>query len=125
MIKNKEYHSLFMDFSSMYEGNHHPSDIDMFYLGRNRILILGEIKNERGELHKGQRRLLEILAEGWKNDAICLYIVHRKYYQRGDRSVNVAECYVREIYYKKIHQWVFPKRPTKVKEIIEYYGEEK
>lgn len=105
----------------MYEGNCHPSDIDMFYLGRNRVLILGEIKNQDGELKKGQRAMLEKLVEGWRYDGIVLFITHNKYFQKGDRVVNVAECYVNEIYYKQIHKWKYPKRPTKVKEIIEYY----
>lgn len=106
----------------MYDGNHHPSDIDMFYLGKGKVLIIGEIKNEKGTLQKGQRRILEKIAEGWKHDSLVLYIVHDKYVQRGDTMVNVAECYVREIYYKKIHAWRKPRKPTKVKEIIAYYG---
>ena len=121
MIKNWDYHNLRMDFSSMYDGTDHPSDIDMFYLGRDRVLILGEIKNEKGELKKGQRRMLEKLANGWKGDALCLFITHNKYYQHGDMVVNVADCPVREIYYKRLRQWRLPKRPVKVREIIEYY----
>ena len=105
----------------MYEDKRHPSDIDMLYVGRDRTLILGEIKNERGQLKYGQRRLLVTLAENWKHDALCLFIVHNKYYQRGDRVVNVAECLVKEIYYKSIHSWREPRKPTTVKEIIEYY----
>lgn len=120
-IKNWKFHNLYMDFSSMYADNRHPSDIDMLYVGRNKTLIIGEIKNERGVLKDGQRRLLVTLAENWKHDAVCLYIVHNKYYQYGDREVNVAECYVQEIYHKKEHRWRPPKRPTTVKEIIDYY----
>ena len=46
MIKNWNYKNLKLDYSSMYSGNNHPSDIDMFYLTNNETLILGEIKNE-------------------------------------------------------------------------------
>ena len=46
MIKNWNYKNLHLDYSSMYEGNKHPSDIDLFYLAKNDTLILGEIKNE-------------------------------------------------------------------------------
>ena len=121
MIRNREYHSLHMDFSSMYQGNDHPSDIDMFYLSRDGCLIIGEIKNETGTLKPGQRHILELLAEGWKKDAIVLYITHDKYYQYGDRVVDVAACYVREIYYKAIHAWRRPKQPTTVRQVIDYY----
>lgn len=63
MIRNWNEHSLYMDFSEMAtDSRPQPSDIDMFYLGANNTLILGEIKNERGELKDGQRRLLERLA---------------------------------------------------------------
>ena len=76
-----------MDFSSMYSGSDHPSDIDLFYIGRDRTLLIGELKNERGYLQDGQRKLLENLANGWKYDAVVLYIRHNKYRQRGDEFV--------------------------------------
>ena len=59
MIKNWDFHNLYMDYSSMYNTNDHPSDIDMFYIGKDNILIIGEIKNEKGKLLKGQRKILE------------------------------------------------------------------
>ena len=123
MISNWDFHNLNMDFSSMYAGSNHPSDIDMFYLGRDETLIIGEIKNEQGHLKQGQRSLLERLAEGWHGDAIVLVITHSKRFQSGDRTVNVANCFVREIYYKRIHQWTIPKVPTTVGEVIDYYKE--
>lgn len=121
MIDNWEFHSLYMDFSSMYSGTDHPSDIDMFYLCRDGRLVLGEIKNRRGYLKPGQRRILECLAEGWGNDAIVLYITHDKFYQKGDRVVDVGNCPVRQIYYKAIHDWRVPREPTTVKQVIDYY----
>lgn len=39
----------------MYEGNDHPSDIDMFYMCKDNTLIIGEIKNSRGHFGDGQR----------------------------------------------------------------------
>lgn len=121
MIKDWDFHDLRMDFSSMYEGSNHPSDIDMFYIGRDHFLIIGEIKNERGHLKDGQRRILEKLINGWKDDGMVLYITHDKYVQNGDREVDVSECYVKEIYYKKTRRWTEPRKPTKVKEVIKYY----
>ena len=105
----------------MYAGNDHPSDLDMVYIGKDNFLIIGEIKNERGSLSHGQRRLLESFITGWKSDGMAIYITHDKYVQNGDKTVDVSECYVQEIYYKQIRVWLQPKRPTKVKEIIEHY----
>lgn len=124
MIENWKYHSLYMDFSSMFQGNDHPSDIDMFYLCRDGRLVLGEIKNRKGKLKYGQRKILEELAEGWSNDAVVLYITHNKFYQHGDRKVDVGECRVQEIYYKTIHGWRRPRKPTTVKQVIDYYMKE-
>lgn len=109
----------------MFETNDHPSDIDLFYIsgGKDGTIIFGEIKNERGEFKYGQRKLLEKLVGRVTGDAVALYIVHNKYWQNGDRVVNVMTCPVREIYLKKEGRWRFPKRPITVKEIIDYYRE--
>lgn len=121
MIKNWDHHDLHMDFSSMYQGKNHPSDIDMVYIGKDKFLIVGEIKNEQGRLTDGQRRLLQTFVDGWEAKGIAIYITHDKYVQYGDTDVNVAECYVQEIYYKG-RGWTHPKRRTTVRDIIAYYG---
>ena len=121
MIKNWNFHNLYMDYSSMFDTDNHPSDIDMFYIGKDNILIVGEIKNEKGILREGQRRLLEKIVNNWKKDAICLFITHDKYVQNGDKKVDVPNCYVREYYWKKAGKWVMPKQPTKVIDVLERY----
>ena len=123
MIHNWDYHNLNMDFSSMYEGNDHPSDIDMFYMCKDDTLIIGEIKNARGHFGDGQRRMMTKLIELHKGDAVGLFIIHDKLYQKGDRDVDVSRCEVKEIYNKKEHRWRFPKRPITVKEVLNYYKE--
>lgn len=124
MIRNWNEHSLYMDFSEMATDSHpQPSDIDMFYLGANNTLILGEIKNERGELKDGQRRLLERLADGWRGNSMVLYITHDKYVQKGDKKVNVAQCFVQKYYWKK--KWRTPLTPTRVYEVIDQFSKKK
>ena len=123
MIKNWDFHDLHMDFSSMYSGSDHPSDIDMVYIGKQNTLIIGEIKHESGSLKNGQRRLLEKFVNNWKWSAFAIYITHDKLYQNGDREVNVADCFVREIYTKSERKWRHPKRMVTVKEIIKHYSE--
>ena len=119
MIRNWNYHNLYMDYSSFTESNEHPSDIDMFYIGENNMLIVGEIKNEKGKLVGGQRRLYENLVDGWKSDGMALFIVHDKYVQKGDKKVDVPNCYIREYYYKG--KWNKPKKDLKVKEVLSKY----
>ena len=108
----------------MYKGNHHPSDIDLLYLGKGKTLIIGEIKNERGMLKWGQRRLLESIINGWSGDCLILVITHDKYWQNGDRVVNVAECLVKEVFFKKEQEWRKPHRQITVKEVLDYYMED-
>jgi len=107
----------------MYSGNNHPSDIDMFYLGRDHTLVIGEIKNEHGVLKDGQRRLLAELVDGWKYDAIAVFIVHDKLYQNGDRKVDVPSCKVRELYTKSEKKWRQPKKLTTAKDVLDWYTE--
>ena len=121
MIRNWNYHNLYMDYSSYANTNNHPSDIDMFYIGKDKTLIVGEIKNELGKLVGGQRKLYEQLIDGWKYDGIALFIVHDKYVQRGDTKVDVPNCLVREYYYKG--KWHQPQRDLKVMEVLEKYKE--
>lgn len=121
MIKNWDFHGMEMDFSSMYEGNNHPSDIDMFYLCKDGTLILGEIKNDRGTFTDGQRGLLAKVINMHSADGIGLYIVHDKFYQKGDRRVDISRCQVKEIYAKQEHRWRQPDRIITVGEILDYY----
>ena len=121
MIRNWSQHELYMDFSGMKTEKHgQPSDIDLFYLGKNNTLILGEIKNEKGLFTDWQRELYTKIAQGWKYDCLILFITHNKYVQKGDKTVNVAKCFVKEYYYNG--QWRKPILPTRVYEFIEKYS---
>lgn len=121
MIKNWDYHELHMDFSSMYDGGDHPSDIDMFYICKDNTLIIGEIKNAKGTFTDGQRRLLARVLNCHKYDAVGLYITHDKFVQNGDKEVDVSKCKVQEVYLKCEGFWRQPKKIVIVKEILEYY----
>lgn len=123
MIKNWKYHDLHMDFSSMFEGNDHPSDIDMFYLCKDGTMIVGEIKNERGHFTEGQRRLLTKCLNMHKGGGVGLYITHDKLTQNGDEVVDVSTCPVREIYLSTEKKWRLPRRVVTVKEVLTYYKE--
>ena len=122
MIRNREEFSLFMDFSKMNYGRGQPSDIDMFFIGRDNTLILGEIKNERGTFKDGQRNRLRTIVDNYKYDALIIYITHDKRVEEGDTEVDISSCQVQEIYYKKEKQWRMPRYYTCVGDIIKYYS---
>lgn len=115
MINDWKQHELYMSFEGM---TPHPSDIDLFVLKGN-TLIIGEIKNERGTFKDGQRALLAKLVDGWKYKAILIYIVHKNYVQNGDTQVDVANCEVKEYYYKG--KWRKPREYTTVKMVVENF----
>lgn len=101
-------------------GKAQPSDIDMLFIGKRNALVIGEIKNERGELGYGQRRLLEKLVDFWRFDAIAIFIQHSKYVQNGDDVVDIAHCPVVEYYYKK--KWHQPRTYTTAYDVIRKYA---
>lgn len=116
MIRDWKEHELYMDFSDLNVGFGQPSDIDMFYIGKNGFMLIGEIKHRRGELKDGQRRLLERLIDNYKRPAMCIFIQHDRDVYEGAESVNVAYCEVVEYYYK--HQWHTPREYLQVIDVI-------
>lgn len=121
MIRNWKQHDLYMDFSKMNYGIGQPSDIDMFFIGANKTLVLGEIKNERGTFNNYQRELLMTIADNYKYDAIIIFITHDKRVEDGDKIVDISTCQVKEIYSNKEHKWRNPKYTTYVGDVIKYY----
>jgi len=117
MIRSWQQKELQLDYSSMY-GDRHPSDIDMFYIKNNGTIIFGEIKNESYNKEKWarQRKLFEYLIDNIKVKAIYILITHDKYVQKGDKQVDIPNCYVSEYYYKG--NWYCPKKLTKVKDVL-------
>ena len=120
MINNWNYHGLRMDFSGCNCGYGQPSDIDMFFIGRDGTLILGEIKNEHGQLSEFQKKLLQQIADNYKGDAIILYMTHDKLVQNGDTDVDVSKLFVDAYYWKG--KWCCPTSPTTVKDVIKKHS---
>lgn len=118
MIRNWDRARLGMDFSGMYmEGKGVPSDIDMCYLCSDGTVIFGEIKNECGTFSQGQKMIYETLAKNYKNNVVILFIIHDKYVEKGDTIVDVANCKVREYFWKG--NWYTPKNDLLVKEVVD------
>lgn len=115
-IQNWNNFNVRLDFKNLRfgkENNKRPSDIDMFYIQKN-ILIIADGKNERGELHSGQRWVYESLINGWdkgyKNKGFFILFKHDSYQQNGDTTVDVADCEIDEYFFAG--KWHLPKVPT-------------
>lgn len=93
------------------------SDIDIFHLTRNGHLIIGEIKNVKGEFKKGQRSLLAKLVDGHKGGGAVLYITHTQDVYYGDDVVDIGNCLVEEYYFKG--EWRTPSEFITVKDALE------
>lgn len=119
MIRNIDQFQLFMDFSNCDCGRGQPSDIDLFYMGKDDFLVIGEIKNEQGHLGAMQRDFLERIVNNYSKGAIAIYVTHMDYVQDGATSVDVSMCFVREYYYKG--KWYKPSEPLTVKDVIRKY----
>ena len=84
------------------------SDIDLFHVTPNGFLVIGEIKNCKGEFKRGQRRLLSNLVDSCKHGGTVLFITHNEDVHLGAKIVDVAECLVEEYYWNG--EWIVPYR---------------
>ena len=82
------------------------SDIDLFHVTPTGFLVIGEIKNCKGEFKSGQRRLLSNLVDANKNGGTVLYITHDMDVHKGAEIVDVSQCLVEEYYWKG--EWITP-----------------
>ena len=82
------------------------SDIDLFHVTPTGFLVIGEIKNCKGEFKSGQRRLLSNLVDANKNGGTVLYITHDRDVHKGAEIVDVSQCLVEEYYWKG--EWITP-----------------
>lgn len=126
-IKNWDERNLPVDYSSMFDGGKHPSDIDMFYLFPDGLIMFGEFKNELYNKNswEKQKSLFQRVLDGINGEALWLFMVHNAYVESGAKAVNGLDCVIKEYCYKKPHykaKWVTPRKETKLKEVFEKYG---
>ena len=113
MIRDWSEHQLNMDFSHI---GVVCSDIDLLHITPKGFLVIGEIKNHKGEFKQGQKSLLSKLVDANKNGGTVLYITHDSDVHRGDDIVDISECLVEEYYWKG--EWITPYRFTTVKDAM-------
>lgn len=109
-----------MDFSSI---GVVCSDIDLFHVTPTGFLVIGEIKNLKGEFKRGQRKLLSNLVDANKNGGTVLYITHDRDVHQGDTVVDVSQCLVEEYYWKG--EWITPYKFTTVADAMKKLEEMK
>lgn len=103
MIRDWAEKNLMMDFSRV---GVVCSDIDLFHLTPKGFLILGEIKNHKGEFRRGQKSLLAKVVDAHKKGGTVLYITHDKDVYSGDKLVDVSQCLIEEYYWNG--EWITP-----------------
>lgn len=118
IIRNKEEQKLFMNFYNLrQEDGSRPSDIDMFYMTKDEKLIIGEIKQKKGEYKGNQRYIHEKFIDNYSKPAYILYIKHDKDVHKGDEEVDVSTAIVEEYYYNG--RWHTMNKGVTVKEVFE------
>jgi hypothetical protein len=119
MISDWNRQKLNIDFGNIKVPSGRPSDIDFYYVGHDYI-IFAEIKNEVGQLKKGQKRLYEELADNLKHKTVYVYyMTHNKFVEKGDLSVDVAECVIKEYYDADRRVWVVPETTKTFQEVLD------
>ena len=113
MIRDWAEKELNMDYSNI---GVVCSDIDLFHVTPTGFLVLGEIKNLKGEFKHGQKALLSKIVDAHKYGGTVLFITHDKDVHSGDKVVDVADCLVEEYYWNG--EWITPYRFITVKDAM-------
>lgn len=111
VIKNVTRKQQINDFSGLLFGKITPTDLDGIIEYHNKAYIFFEIKYGDVELLYGQKLCLERLVRDTVKSgkhAVALILEHNIH--DTSQSVPVADCSVREIYYKIENGWIPPKR---------------
>jgi hypothetical protein len=123
MINNWKHFNLQPNFKNIKCANGSPSDTDMFYITKDKFLIIGEFKNgDMGTLKPKQKELFETFINNYKYGGIIIYAVHHKTIEEGATDYDASQCKVEEYYYKG--KWYKPKKYTIVQDIFNKYESE-
>tara|TARA_R100001463_G_scaffold73845_1_gene127724 strand:- start:943 stop:1335 length:393 start_codon:yes stop_codon:yes gene_type:complete len=99
LIKNRDRVKQVIDFTGVQNGKMHPSDVDAVLEFDNEALILMEVKYKFNKIPRGQKLLLERIADRWGEKAIVLKIEHN--FNNDKLNIPLNECEVTQIYYNK------------------------
>ena len=98
-----------------------PSDLDMFYITKDKFLIIGEFKSQYGELGN-QKWLFETFINNYKYDGIVIYAKHNSLIENGDTTYDVSKCEVEEYYWKG--GWHKPRSKVTVQDVFDKFDKE-
>ena len=113
MIKNRNFHAQFVDFSGLKFGNCSPTDFDC-YIKLNNLFIFIETKYMAAPMPLGQRIAFEKLCDAIEN-SIVFVTEHDMPASKGD--IDLANTIVTEYRWKR--QWIIPQNKIRLFDAIQ------
>ena len=120
-MNNWNHFELQPNFDNIRRSMGKPSDLDMFYLTKDKFLIIGEFKSQYGTLDS-QRWLFETFINNYKYDGIVIYAKHNSLREKGDITYDASQCIVEEYYWKG--RWHKPKSKITVQDVFDKFDKE-
>ena len=122
VIQNEARKQQINDFRDLRFGNITPTDLDGVIEYHNKAYVFYELKYLNAELPYGQRlcleRLVKDMAKSGKK-AMALVLEHNVH--DTSQSIPVAQCKVRELYFKTENGWMPPKWECNALEITKRF----
>jgi hypothetical protein len=115
-FKDPERAAQLISFEMLKWGNKGFSDIDAVLDWQGKFFVFVETKFYKGNLHKGQRILLENLCKQMKVPCVAIYCTHA--IEDTNQIVNLASCRVKEVFWNGSWAKPDPKNDTRVGELL-------
>ena len=100
LVRNRKSLGQVVLFEGLQRKGVSPSDIDAVLEIRDKYLVLFEVKKEGFDIPKGQRILLETLANVWEETGRISVVVKAIHRIKNNADILLKDCEVEEIYYK-------------------------
>jgi len=118
MIRNREYHAQFVDFSNMQFGKIAPMDFDGFIDFGDKLFVFIETKYLNQQMPFGQRLALERLVDATQSDkrASIAFITSHNKQAANNEDIDLGNSIVTEYRFHK--QWIKPLLPIKLYDAV-------
>ena len=125
MIRNKEYHAHFVDFTGLQFDKISPKDFDAFLEFGNKLFIFIETKYKTDVMPIGQELAIQRLCDACQTEnRTSIAFLTRHDVAVGEGNIILADSIVVKYRYKG--EWQIPKEETKlstaVTRMVERYG---
>ena len=119
LIRNSKQVRQTIDFTGVQSGKIHPTDIDAVLEFDNEVLILMEVKRKGNIIPRGQKLVLERIANSWHtNKVVVLYVTHN--FKNDNKDIPLSECNVDSIYINK--EWKDAKQEINLKNTLKGFS---